>query len=55
MLSVSVNDFYSFGVENGDTSGETGSSAQAKLIFSNFTITNLLKNENDNATFATVC
>ena len=55
VLSVSVNDFYWFGVENGDTARENGSSMYADLIFSNFSITNLLKNENAVATNARVC
>ena len=53
VLSVSVNDFYSFGVENGDTARQTEEFTD--LIFSNFSITNLLKHENITATSARVC
>ena len=55
VLSVSVNDFYWFGVENGDTARENGSSIHTVLFFSNFSITNLLKNENATATSILVC
>ena len=53
VLSVSVNDFYWFGVENGDTARETG--LTGFLFFSNFSITNLLRNENATATRVAVC
>ena len=53
ILSVSVNDFYRFGVENEDTARKNEFSVD--LIFSNFSITNLLKNENDNSTNGLVC
>ena len=53
VLSVSVNDFYWFGVENGDTARVTGNIK--RLTFSNFLITNLLKHENENATSVLVC
>ena len=54
VLSVSVNDFYSFGVENGDTRF-IQTDFFATLTFSNFSITNLQKNENATATSALVC
>ena len=53
VLSVSVNDFYWFGVENGDTARENG--IIENLFFSNFPITNLLRNENTTATRLSVC
>ena len=53
VLSVSVNEFYLFGVENGDTTIQNAISAN--LIFSNFSITNLLRNENATATRCLVC
>ena len=53
VLSVSVNDFYWFGVENGDTARVTGNIK--RLTFSNFLITNLLKHENENVTSVLVC
>ena len=51
--SVSVNELYWFGVENGDTARETG--LAGFLYFSNFSITNLLRNENATATRVAVC
>ena len=45
---MSVNDFYWFGVGDGDTARESG--LTATLNFSKFSITNLLKNENVTAT-----
>ena len=48
VLSVSENDFYWFGVENGDTARENEFGVD--LIFSKFLITNLLINENGNST-----
>ena len=53
LLSVYVNDFYWFGVENGDTARENG--IIENLFFSNFPITNLLRNENATATRLSVC
>ena len=54
VLSVSVNDFYSFDVENGDTRF-IQTDVAAILTFSSFSITNLQKNENATATSALVC
>ena len=51
--SVSVNDFYWFGIENGDIARE--SESFITIFFSNFSITNLLKNENATSTNVRVC
>ena len=53
VLSVPVNDFYWFGVENGDTA--RGTKSNALLLFSKFSITNLRKRENAIATSLKVC
>ena len=50
---MSVNDFYWFGVENGDTA--RGNESAVCLFFSNFSIANLLENENATATSIGVC
>ena len=52
VLPVSVIEFYWFGEENGDTARLNEFSAD--LIFSNFSITNLLRNEDENSTNALV-
>ena len=52
VISVFVNDFYWFGVENGDTARENG--YLANLPFSNFSITTL-GNKNATATNVAVC
>ena len=50
---MSVNEFYWFGVENGDTARENGFTD--RFFFSNFAITNLLRNENATVTEVAVC
>ena len=50
---MSVNDFYWFGVENGDTA--RGNESVVVLFFSSFSIANLRNSENATATFLKVC